>query len=559
MTEPPENLAAAQQRWETETRAAYVDRKPERRSRFVTDAGMAVKPVYTPLDLSERGFDYGKDLGFPGRFPYTRGINPSMNRGEPFHVRVYSGFGNAEDSNARYKKILSWGADEVHVAADLPTQIGYDSDDIMSRGEIGRVGVAIDSLRDMEILFQGLPLNSFKRVGILGNAIGPIALALFIALGEKQGLAPSEYVVDLQNDPIKEYIARGTYIFPIEKAIQFACDAVAYCARNAPHWYPMTVCVNHINAAGAGSTKGTAFALSNGLVYIQELLRRDLTIDQIAPLLGMFLDEREDFFVAIANCRATRKIWAQLMQSRFEARTPQATALKFTAYSHGGETLKEPKNNIVRIAFASLAYALGGVQFLYDASYDEAMATPNDEACKVSIRTLQIIAHELGFSRTIDPLGGSYYIESLTHDIAQGIVDEMARVEQMGGSLQAIENGYFQEVATRGAVRRQQEFETGERVAVGMNLFKSDEDLPMGAFRIDPEVENRQLASLKTVKSERNGQRVAETLDGVRQAALKEENMVASILEAVRVYATVGEICRVLRDVYGEHQPMTRF
>jgi methylmalonyl-CoA mutase N-terminal domain/subunit len=559
MNESDKKLSVSRQRWEREIRGKYIEKKPERRSRYVTDIGIEVKPVYTPLDLVEAGFDYERDLGFPGEFPYTRGINPSMNRGEPFNVRVYSGFGNAEDCNERYKKILAWGADEVHVAADLPTQIGYDSDHIMSKGEIGRVGVAINSLQDMEILFDGIPLNSFKRVGILGNSIGPIALALFIALGEKQGLKPEAYVVDLQNDPIKEYIARGTYIFPMDRAVHFACDVVEWCARKAPHWYPMTLCVNHINAAGAGSTKGTAFAMSNGLVYIDDLLRRGLSIDQIAPLLGMFLDEREDFFVTIGNCRAARKVWAGLMRDRFGATDPRAMTLKFTSYSHGGETLKEPKNNIVRIAFAALAYALGGVQFLQDASYDEAMATPNDEACKVSIRTLQIIAHELGFSRTVDPLGGSYYLESLTKEIELGILAEMAKVEELGGALLAIEKGYCQGVITRGAVKRQREFESGERVSVGVNLFKSDEALPPGAFRVDPRVEERQLARLKALKAERDGSRVRETLSGVREAALRGENMVEPVLEAVRAYATVGEMCQVLREIYGEHRVVAQF
>ena len=482
-----------------------------------------------------------------------------MNRGKPFNVRVYSGFGTAEDCNDRYKKIVAWGADEVHVAADLPTQIGYDSDHIMSKGEIGRVGVAIDSLKDLEILFQGVPLNSLKRVGILGNSIGPIALALFIALGEKQGLKPVDFVVDLQNDPIKEYISRGTYIFPMDRAIHFACDVVEYCAQNAPHWYPMTLCVNHMNAAGSGSTKGTAFAMSNGLVYIKELLQRGLTIDQIAPLLDMFLDEREDFFVTIGNCRAARKVWANLIRDRFGAKDPRSMALEFTSYAHGGETLKEPMNNIVRIAFASLAYALGGVQFLYDAAYDEAMATPTDETCKVSIRTLQIIAHELGFSKTIDALGGSYYLESLTKDIEQGIIAEMARVEELGGSILAIEKGYLQGVITRGAVRRQEEYEKGERVSVGVNLFISDENLPLGAFKVDNRVEELQLAKLAALKAERNGDKVKETLAGVREAALKGQNMVESILEAVKAYATIGEICQVLRDIYGEHQVIPQF
>ena len=559
MSESDKKLAASRERWEREVRKKYIEAKPERRPRFATDVDIEVKPLYTPLDLAERGFDYEKDLGFPGEFPFTRGINPSMNRGEPFNVRIYSGFGNAEDSNDRYRKILAWGADEIQVASDLPSQIGYDSDHIMSKGEIGRVGVAIDSLQDLEILFAGVPLNGFKRVSMLGNSIGPIMLAMFIALGEKQGLKPGEYFVDLQNDPIKEYIARGTYIFPMDKAIRFACDAVEYCARKAPHWHPMTLCVNHMTAAGAGSTKGTAFAMSNGLVYIDDLLRRGLPIDRIAPLLDMFLDEREDFFVTIGNCRAARKVWAGLMRNRLGAQDPRSMALRFTSYSHGGETLKEPMNNIVRIAFAALGYALGGVQYLYNASYDEAMATPNDQACKVAIRTLQIIAHELGFSRTVDPMGGSYYLESLTKEIEQGILAEMAKVEELGGSLMAIEKGYCQGVITRGAVKRQREFEAGERVSVGVNLFKSDENLPLGAFRVNPRVEERQLARLKTLKAERDGERVSETLAGVRKAALKGQNMVEPVLDAVRAYATVGEICNVLREIYGEYQVVPQF
>ena len=559
MKESDQKLSDSRQRWEREVREKYVEGKPERRPRFVTDAGIEVKPVYTPLDLEERGFDYEKDLGFPGEFPFTRGINPSMNRGEPFTVRIYSGFGNAEDCNERFKKILAWGADEVQIASDLPSQIGYDSDHIMSKGEIGRVGVAINSLQDMEILFDGLPLNSFKRVGNLGNSIGPIALALFIALGEKQGLKLEDYIVDLQNDPIKEYIARGTQIFPIGPSVHFACDVVEYCAKNAPHWNPMTLCVNHINASGAGSTKGTAFAMSNGLAYIDDLLRRGLPIDRIAPLLILYTDEREDFFVTVANCRAARKVWAGLMRNRFGAKDLHSLAIKINSYSHGGETLKEPKNNIVRIAFAALAYALGGVQYLQDASYDEAMATPNDEACKVSIRTLQIVAHELGFSRTVDPLGGSYYVESLTKEIEQGILEEMAKVEALGGSLPAIEKGYCQGVITRGAIKRQREFETGERVSVGVNILKSDESLPLGAFRVDPRVEERQLARLKALKAERDAKRVAETLAGVREAAVKGQNTVEPILEAVRAYATVGEICDVLRGIYGEYRSVPQF
>jgi methylmalonyl-CoA mutase N-terminal domain/subunit len=553
------NLSVSQQRWETEVRAKYVQTHPERRVAFRNDVGLDIQPLYTPLDLEKRGFDYERDLGFPGEFPFTRGVNPSMNRGELFNIRVYSGFGNAERCNDRYKKIAAWGADELQIAADLPTQIGYDSDHIMSRGEIGRTGVAIDSLQDMEILFAGLPLNRFKRVSTLFNSIGPIALSLFIALGEKQGLKPSDFVLDLQNDPLKEYVARGTYIFPMPDAVRFACDAVEYCAKHAPHWYPMTLCVNHMNAAGGGSTKATAFAMANGIEYINELLRRGLCIDQIAPLLDMFLDEREDFFVTTANCRAARKIWAHLMRDRFGAKDPRSMAMKFTSYAHGGETLKEPINNIVRIAFASLAYAFGGVQFLYDASWDEPMATPSDEACKVAIRTLQIIGHELGLSKTVDPLAGSYYLESLTLDIERDIRAEFANVEKQGGAVSAISKGYYQGIITKGAVRRQQEFEKGQRVSVGVNLFPSDEDLPLGAFRVDPAIEQQQLQRLKALKESRNNKLVSGALGDIREAAVARQNLVEPVLAAVKAYTTVGEICDTLRGVYGEHKVITQF
>ena len=553
-------LKAAYDHWREKTYGEYVQKHPERQQQFKNDVGHTINPVYSPLDLEERSFDYLKDVGFPGAYPFTRGVTPSMNRGEVFGINVYSGFGNAEQCNDRFKKIVAWGADELQIAADLPTQIGYDSDHVLAKGEIGRVGVAIDSLEDMELLFDGIPLNSVKSVNILVNSMGPIGLALYLALGEKQGLKPSDYLVDLQNDPLKEYIARGTYIYPMESAVKLACDAVEWCINKAPHWRPITFCGNHINAAGAGSTNATAYAMANGLVYIDELIRRGYTIDQIGPLLCLYLDEREDFFVTVAAGRAARKVWAQLMRDKYGATKPEAMALRMSAYSHGGETLKEPINNVVRIGYAALAYALAGVNFLYNASYDEAMATPNDEACKVNIRTSQIIAYELGFSKTADPLGGSYYVESLTSDIANNILGELAKIEQeYGNSMNAIKKGYYQGVLTRGAIRRMEEFEKGERVSVGVNIFKSDEKLPLGAFRVDPRVEETQLRRLRDLKARRDSAKVREALEGVRQAALKGENSVEPVLEAVKAYATIGEICNVWREVFGEYQVTPNF
>jgi methylmalonyl-CoA mutase N-terminal domain/subunit len=438
-----------------------------------------------------------------------------MYRSEPFVIRAYAGYGSAEECNARYKKILEWGADEIVMAIDLPTQVGYDSDHIMAKGEVGKVGVAIDSLRDMEILFDGIPLNSLKRVSMLGNSFGPLALALFIALGEKQGLGTADFVVDLQNDVLKEYVARGTYIFPIRPSIRIATDVVAYCAGHAPHWYPMTLCVNHMNSAGAGSTKATAFALANGVCYIQHLLDQGHGIDEIAPLLTMFLDERAEFFVQIANFRATRRIWARLMRERFGAQDPRSMALKITAYSHGGETLAEPLNNITRISLAALAYVLGGVQFLYNASYDEVLGVPTEEAARIAVRTQQILADELGITDTVDPLGGSYFLESLTHRIENDILATLAEVERLGGAVEAIETGFYVKAMSEGAIRRKREFDRGERVSVGANKFRSDSGVPSGAFRIDPSIESGQIERLRQLREERDGGRVTESLRNV--------------------------------------------
>lgn len=554
-----EALQASLGQWEEDCLKPFLGVRPERRDAFVTDTGLTIERLYTPLDLDRLGFDYQKDLGLPGQYPYTRGISPAMYRSEPWITRVYAGFGDAEACNERYKQVVSWGADEIVMAVDLPTQVGYDSDHIMAKGEVGRVGVAIDTLRDMELLFEDIPLNKLKRVSMLGNSFGPVALALFIALGEKQGLRPSDFVVDLQNDVLKEYVARGTYIFPVAPSVRVVTDVVGYCARHAAHWYPSTLCANHINAAGAGSTKAAAFALANGVCYIKDLLDRGYKIDEVAPLFSMFLDERADFFTAICCFRAARKVWARIMKERMGARDPRSMALKITAYSHGGETLLEPGNNVVRITLAALAYVLGGVQYLYNASYDEVLGTPTAEASKIALRTQQILAHELGIANTVDPLGGSYFIESTTAQIEQQIMDEFLKVERMGGAVAAIEKGYYLGVITDGASRRQEAFEKGERVAVGVNKFRSSSEIPYGAFRIDPEMEKRQIERLARVKKDRNNKRVAEVLDYVREVAEGEENLVPPVLEAIRVYCSVGEICDVLRGVFGEYKAREYF
>jgi len=537
----------------------YLVSHAERRECYKNDIGHAIYPLYTPKDLEERGFTYDKDLGYPGFGPGTRGHNPSMNRSRNMWASVYSGFGTVEDSKERYEKIAAWGADKLNMAWDLPSQVGYDSDHIMSTGEIGRTGIAVDTLRDLEILMEDIPLNSLPAVSTLANSIGPVGLALFIALGEKQGLKPADFKIFLQNDPLKEYAARGTYIYPPQPAVRLACDTVQWCAENAPHWKPMQFCGNHLNAAGAGAANALAFAMSNGFVYINELKRRGLELEKIVPLCRLFVDEREDFFVMAALGRAARKVWLQQMAKRYGADPDNmAVQIDLTAYGHGGETLQEPINNVMRIGFAALGYYLGGVTYMSNAGYDEAIGLANETTCKVSLRTSQIIDNEFGFSKTIDPLAGSYYVESLTMDICRDVNAQIDYVdERFGGAMGALEYGYIQSTISKGAVRRQAEFESGERQFVGVNIFKTDEDPPRGAFKLSPDVAQRQLDRLKTVKAGRNNRRVEEALQAVREAAGRCDNVVYSVLDAVREYATIGEICAIWRELFGEYRSLT--
>jgi methylmalonyl-CoA mutase, N-terminal domain len=551
-------IAAGAARWRAESYARELARLPERR-RFVTDVGIPVEPLYTPADLERVGFDYQRDLGFPGEYPFTRGDRPAMNRNETFVVSAYSGFGDAIACNKRFRKLIEIGAEQLKVALDLPTQCGYDSDDEMATGEVGQVGLAVDTLADIEALFDGIPADSLKRIGTLGNSIGPIVLALYAALGEKQGIAWERYTVNLQNDPLKEYIARGTQILPPEPAARLATDAVAWCAAHAPHWSPMTVCVNHINAGGAGSSLGTAIALANARYYLDLLLQRGYGIDEVAPLLHMFPDERHDFFVSIANLRALRRIWARLMKEEYGATRPEAMALRTTVYGHGMEALAEPLNNVPRTAFGALAYVLGGATYVCLASYDEAVSTPNEDSARVALRTLQIIAHEHGLADTIDPLAGSYFVEALTVAVERQIRDGLAEIERAGGALAVISQGLGRRIMTEGAVRRQHAIDNGERPWVTVNKWTQTPNVPNTAFRGDPAAAARQLDRLAEIKARRDDRRVAAALAEVDRAAAEGRNSVPSVLEAVRAYATVGEICAIWRRRFGSFVPATDF
>ncbi|MGD9762541.1 MAG: methylmalonyl-CoA mutase family protein [Candidatus Binatia bacterium] len=553
-----ERIRQETERWERECYGAETAQRGERRP-FRTDVGVPVKPLYTPADLHELGFDYLSDLGFPGEYPYTRGDRAGMYRTEPFVISAYSGFGEASECNRRFRKLLDWGCEQILVALDLPTQCGYDSDHEMAAAEVGQVGVAVSTLADMEALFDGIAIERVKRVGTLGNSIGPIMLAMFAALGERRGLAPAAYTVNLQNDPLKEYIARGTQILPAAPAARLATDCVAWCAEHAPGWSPMTVCVNHINAGGAGSSRATAIALGNALHYIGVLLERGYTIDEVAPLLHMFADERHDFFVTIANLRALRRVWARLMRERFGALRPEAMALRTTVYGHGQEALQEPLNNVARIAFGTLGYVLGGASYVYVASYDEAVSTPTESSIRVGLRTEAIIAHEHGFTDTIDPLGGSYYVESLTAQVEAQILAALREVEEAGGALRVIDGGLGRRWMTEGAVRRQRALDSGERPWVTVNLWPEQPDVPYTAFRIDPDNTRRQRERLAAVKAGRSADRVRTALAAVERACRDGVNTVPAVLEAVKAYATVGEITDVWRKHFGVFSPSTDF
>lgn len=555
---PASTVAEDHERWLREAYEPAVARQGECR-RFEVDIGEVIEPLYSPKTLEDLGFDFAADVGFPGEYPFTRGDSATMFRTEPFVVSAYAGYGEAEECNRRFRKLVDLGVEQILVACDLPTQCGYDSDDVMATGEVGRVGVSIDTLADMELLFDGIPLNSIKRVGTLGNSIGPIMLAMFAVVGEKQGLAWNDYVVNLQNDPLKEYLARGTQIIPAAPAAKLAVDPVAWCSANAPGWSPITVCYNHLNSGGAGSTWGAAMALGNAIHYLDLLVAQGYPIDAVAPLFHMFPDERHDFFVSVANLRALRRTWARLLKERYGARDPRSLALRTTVYGHGQETLQEPLNNIVRIGFGTLAYVLGGASYVYIASYDEAVGTPTEETVRVAIRTQQIIANEHGFTDTIDPLGGSYFVEALTKKTADTIWNHLGRIDAAGGALGVIDGGLGREIMNRGAQKRQRRLDAGERSWVTVNKWPQTPNVPNTAFRLDPSTTERQQQRTARIRRERDNARVERALAAIDAACASGENMVPPTLEAVRAYATVGEIAERWRRHFGAFEPSTSF
>lgn len=535
-----------------------LDKQPERLKEFKTASGIEVKRLYTPLDFSDD--EYLEKLGFPGEYPFTRGVYETMYRGRLWTMRQYAGFGTAEESNRRFKYLLSQGQTGLSVAFDLPTQMGYDSDHPLAAGEVGRVGVAVDSLRDMEVLFDGIPLDKVSTSMTI-NAPTAVILAMYIALAEKRGVPLSELRGTVQNDILKEYIARGMYIFPPKPSMKLVVDVIEYCTHNMPLWNPISISGYHIREAGADAVQEVAFTLADGIEYIRAVMERGLDVDRFAGRLSFFFSAHNNFFEEVAKFRAARRLWARIMKEKFGAKSEKAMMLRFHVQTAGSTlTAQQPLNNVVRVAIQALAAVLGGAQSLHTNSFDEALALPSEEAVKVALRTQQIIAYETGVADTVDPLGGSYYVEFLTERIEEEAEKYIEKIEDMGGMVAAIEKGYVQREISRKAYSFQKAVEKGEVIIVGVNMFREEERVRVPVHRVDPSVEEKALKNLEKLRKERDNERVREALERLRRKAEEgRENLMPAIIDAVKVYATIGEVCGVLREVYGEYEHRTDF
>jgi len=543
--------------WKKEVLAKTLTRFPERKREFVTSSNILINGVYTPLDIKSLG--YIQDLGFPGEYPYTRGIYPTMYRGRLWTMRQYAGFGTAEQTNERFKYLLEQGQTGLSVAFDYPTQIGYDCDHPMAQGEVGKAGVSISSLRDMAILFDGIPLDKVTTSMTI-NAPATIILAMYIAVGEKQGVPQAKLDGTTQNDILKEYVARGMYMFPPKPSMKLVTDIFEYCSKNMPRWNTISISGYHIREAGATATQEIAFTLANGIAYVEAAIERGLTLDDFASRLSFFFAAHNNFLEEIAKFRAARRLWAKIMRERFEAKDPRSWQLRFHTQTSGSTlTAQQPHNNIVRVTIQALASVLGGTQSLHTNSFDEAYALPSEEAVRIALRTQQIIAYESGVADTADPLAGSYYIEYLTNQIEEEAMKYIDKIDAMGGATASIERGYMQREIVESAYKYQREVESKENIIVGLNEFTIEEKAPMEILRVDPMIEKGLVERLNMIKRERSNEKVKNTLNQLHRTAEHDENLIPIILQAVKEYATLGEICDVLRDVFGEYKALTVF
>jgi methylmalonyl-CoA mutase N-terminal domain/subunit len=548
-----DNIKDSVKKWEDSTVSKAISKFPERKDTFKTNSDIEINRLYTPLDLQD--WDYDDKLGYPGQYPFTRGVQPTMYRGRLWTMRQYAGFGTAIESNKRYKYLLEQGQTGLSVAFDLPTQIGYDSDHPLSEGEVGKVGVAIDSLKDMEILFDGIPLDKVSTSMTI-NAPASVLLAMYIAVAEKQGVSKDKLRGTIQNDILKEYIARGTYIFPPKPSMRLITNIFEYCSKEVPKWNTISISGYHIREAGATAVQEVAFTLADGIAYVEAAIKAGLDVDDFAPRLSFFFNAHNNLLEEVAKFRAARRLWARIMKERFNAKNPKSMMLKFHTQTAGSTlTAQQPDNNIVRVAIQALAAVLGGTQSLHTNSRDEALALPTEESVRIALRTQQIIAHESGVADTIDPLAGSYYIESLTDRIEKEAMEYIRKIDELGGAVSAIEKGYIQKEIQDSAYRYQMEVESGEKIVVGVNKFQIEEDTHKDILKVDPEVERVQRENLIQLRKERNNEEVNNKLEALREAAKDSSvNLMPYILDAVKTYATLGEICDVLREVFGEYQ-----
>ncbi len=547
-----EEIKASVHQWEKDKVEKALAKFPERKEAFVTGSNIEVKRLYTPVDIE--ALDYNEDLGFPGEYPFTRGVQPTMYRGRLWTMRQYAGFATAEESNQRYKYLLEQGQTGLSVAFDLPTQIGYDSNHGLSEGEVGKVGVAIDSLKDMELLFDGIPLDKVSTSMTI-NAPASVLLAMYIAVAEKQGVSKDKLRGTIQNDILKEYIARGTYIFPPEPSMRLITNIFEYCSEEVPKWNTISISGYHIREAGSTAAQEVAFTLADGIAYVDAAIKAGLDVDDFAPRLSFFFNAHNDLLEEVAKFRAARRIWAKIMKERFNAKSKKSMMLKFHTQTAGSTlTAQQPDNNIIRVTIQTLAAILGGTQSLHTNSKDEALALPTEEAVRIALRTQQIVAYESGVTETIDPLAGSYYIESLTSKIEEEAYNYIERIDELGGAPKAIAKGYIQKEIQNSAYKYQMEVESQERIVVGVNKFHIDETDKKDLLKVDPAVEKLQREKLEALRSERNNEEVERTLRVLKEKAETEENLMPFILDAVKAYATLGEICGVLREVFGEYE-----
>jgi methylmalonyl-CoA mutase, N-terminal domain len=526
--------------------------RAERKEEFTTLSGIPVERVYDQDSLDASGAE--EAIGFPGEYPFTRGIYPTMYRGRLWTMRQYAGFGSAAESNQRYRYLLSKGQAGLSVAFDLPTQIGMDSDHALALGEVGKVGVAIDSLEDMETLFQAIPLEKVSTSMTI-NATAAILLCLYVAVARKQGANLAKISGTVQNDVLKEYIARGTYIYPVRPAMRIVTDIFAWCRENVPRWNTISISGYHIREAGSTAVQEVAFTLADGIAYVQAALDAGLRVDEFAPQLSFFFNAHNDLLEEIAKYRAARRLWARIMVERFGAKDPRSVTLRFHAQTAGSSlTAQQPENNIVRVAIQALAAVLGGCQSLHTNSLDEALALPTEDSALIALRTQQILAHETGVANTVDPVAGSYAIESLTNEIASLAELYISKIDKMGGTLRAIESGFIQGEIQKAAYDFQRAVETKEQIVVGVNEFVAGEERRVPTLRMDEDIERTQIARLNALRAKRDSGRVKTTLSELQRRAATTENLLPAILAAVEAYATVGEISDALRRVFGEYQ-----